>query len=93
MKRPLICAFAAVQLENLCHQMPIDRRMKEHRRRDDQAAGAVEDHTAEVARLANDGRIARAIEMIMHLIDQARDLVAQDLDGDGVHRGHRAQCR
>ena len=23
--------------------------------------------------------------MIVHFIDQARDLVAQDLDGDGVH--------
>jgi hypothetical protein len=23
--------------------------------------------------------------MVMHFIDQARDLVAQDLDGDGIH--------
>jgi hypothetical protein len=23
--------------------------------------------------------------MVVHLLDQARDLVAQDLDGDGVH--------
>jgi hypothetical protein len=23
--------------------------------------------------------------MIVHFIDQARDLIAQDLDGDGVH--------
>jgi hypothetical protein len=23
--------------------------------------------------------------MVVHFIDQARDLVAQDLDGDGIH--------
>jgi hypothetical protein len=23
--------------------------------------------------------------VVMHFLDQARDLVAQDLDGDGVH--------
>ena len=29
--------------------------------------------------------------MIVHLLDQAGDLVAQDLDGDGVHGQARAQ--
>jgi hypothetical protein len=60
--------------------MAVDRRVEEHRRRHDQPAVAVEDHAAEVARLADDGGIARAIEMVVHLLDQARDLVAQDLD-------------
>src|SRR5262249_6155911 len=75
----------AVDVEDAADEMAIDRRVEEHRWRHDQAAVAVQDHAGEVARLANDGRIARAIEMIMHLIDQACDLVAQDLDGDGVH--------
>ena len=44
----------------------------------------VEDHAREIARLSDDGGIAGAIEVIVHLIDQARDLVAQDLSGDGV---------
>src|SRR5216683_590093 len=69
-------AFAdvvAVDVQDAANQMAIDRRVKEHRRRHDEAAGAVEDHAAEVARLANDGRVARAIEMVVHLVDEARD--------------------
>src|SRR5689334_3291993 len=84
-----------MHLDDAADQMAVDWRVEEHRRRHDQPAAAIEDHAAEIARLADDGRIARAIEMIMHLIDQARDLVAQDLDGDRVHgitppepRGH-----
>src|SRR6516164_4654691 len=77
--------IAAIELEDAADEMAIDRRVEEHRRRHDQASLAVEDHTAEVARLADDGRVAGAVEMVVHFIDQARDLVAQDLDGDGVH--------
>src|SRR5882672_8919937 len=58
--------------------------MEEHRRRNDQPAGLVQDHAGEIARLADDGGIARTIEMIVHLVGEARDLVAQDLNGDRV---------
>src|SRR5580704_1990693 len=76
--------IATVQLENLCHQVTIDRRVKKHRRRHEQSAMAVEDDAGEIARLADDGRIAGAIEMIVHLLHQAADAVAHDLGGDGV---------
>ncbi len=74
-----------VDLEDAADQVAVDRSMEEHRRRHDQPAVAVEDHAAEVAQFADDGGIAGAIEMVVHLIDQARHFVAQDLDGDGVH--------
>ena len=80
-------AGLAVGFEDAADEMAVDRRVEEHRRRHDQPAVAIDDHAGEVARLPDDGRIAGAIEMVVHLIDQARDLVAQDLDGDGVH-GH-----
>src|SRR5262249_29176358 len=64
-----------------------------HRRSDDQPAVAVEDDTGEVARLADDGGIARTVEMIVHLLDQAGDLVAQDLDQHGVHGHARSRIR
>src|SRR5262249_51338586 len=76
---------AAIAREDAADEMAVDRRVEEHRRGHDQAPLAVEDHAAEVARLADDGRVAGAVEMVVHFIDQARDLVAQDLDGDGVH--------
>src|SRR3954464_2905758 len=75
----------AVHFEDATYQVTIDRCVEEHRRCNDQPPIAVKDHATEVARLADDGRIARAVEMIMHLIDQAGDLVAQSLGGDGVH--------
>jgi hypothetical protein len=77
-----------VDADNAADQVAIDRRMKEHRRRHDQPPSAIKDDAAEIARLADDGRVAGAIEMIMHLIDQAGDLVAQDLDSDGIHESH-----
>src|SRR5262245_45220352 len=77
-------ADVSMQFEDAADEVTIDGGMKEHRRRHDQAPGPVEDHAAEIARLADDGGIAGAIEMIMHLFDQAGDLVAQDLDGDRV---------
>src|SRR5580704_16028067 len=79
-----VADIAAVQLENLCHQMPIHRRMKEHRWRHEQAAVAVEDDAGKVARLADDGRIAGAVEMVVHFLHQAADAIAHDLGGDGV---------
>src|SRR5262249_11047059 len=77
-------AIAAVDLEDAADEMPVDRSVKEHRRRHDQATLAVENHAAEIPRFADDGGIAGAIEVIMHLLDQARDLVAENLDGDSV---------
>src|SRR5258708_26051039 len=65
-------------------QVPIDRRMEEHRRSHDEATLAIKDHAGEIARFADDGGIAGAVEMIMHFLHQARDLVAQDLNRDGV---------
>src|ERR1700722_7684485 len=65
--------------------MPINRRVEEHRRRHDQTAVLIEDHAGEIARLANDGGIAGAIEMVMHLLHQATDAVANDLGGDGIY--------
>src|SRR5947207_983472 len=73
--------------EDAADQVAIDRRMEKHRRRDDQPAVTVENHARKVARFTNDGGVAGAIEMIVHLLDQACDLVAQDLDGDGAQRG------
>ena len=84
---------AAIELEDAADEMAVDRGVEEHRRRHDQAPLAVEDHAAEVARLADDGRVAGAVEMVVHFIDQARDLVAQDLDGDGVHAHALARIR
>src|SRR5260370_41676115 len=78
-------AILAVELEDAADEMTIDRRMKEHRRCDDQTSRPIENDAAEVTRLADDGGGAGTIEMIMHLLDQARDLVANDLDGDRVH--------
>src|SRR3974390_1282200 len=65
--------------------MTIDRRMEEHRWRDNQAAGTVEDDTAEVARFPDDGGIAGTIEMIVHLFDEARHLVTNHSGSDRVH--------
>jgi hypothetical protein len=84
---------AAIEIENAADQMPVDRGVEEHRRRHDQPPAAIEDHAAEIARLANDGRIAGTIEMVVHLIDQACNLVAQDLDGDGIHVHALARIR
>src|SRR3954447_16621316 len=78
-------AVGAIEIENAADEMPIDRRMKEHGRWNDQAAGAVENNAAEIARLADDCGVAGAIEMIMHLLDEARYLVADDANADGVH--------
>src|SRR5262245_37839495 len=76
---------AAIGLADALDEMAVDRRVEEHRRRHDQPPFAVENHAAEVARFTDDGRVAGAIEVVMHFLHQARDLVAQDLDGDGVH--------
>src|SRR6185437_4746738 len=65
-------------------EVTIDGRVKEHRRRGDEPAAAVEDDAAEIARFADDGRIARAIEMIVHLVDEARHLVADHLYRHGI---------
>jgi hypothetical protein len=89
----LIPGKATIELENASDQMPVDRGVEEHGWRHDQPAVAIEDHAAEVARLADDGRVAGAIEMVVHFIDQARDLVAQDLDGDGIHAHALAMIR
>ena len=75
----------AVGLEDRADQMAVDRRVEEHRRRHDQPAGAIDDHAGEIARLPDDRRIARAIEVIVHLVGEAGDLVAQDLNRDRVH--------
>src|SRR5262245_11928282 len=77
----------SMHFEDAADEVTINRGMEEHRRRHDQASGTVEDHAAEVSRLPDDGGIAGAIEMIMHLLDQAGDLVAQHLDSDGVDGG------
>ena len=77
----------AVKRKDAPDQMAIDRGMEKHRRRDDQPAVAVEDHAGKIPQFADDGGIAGAVEMVMHFFHQARDLVAQDLDGDGVQTG------
>jgi uncharacterized protein YfdQ (DUF2303 family) len=74
------------KFQNATDEITIDGRMEEHGWRDNEATGAIKDHAREVSRLADDGGIARAIEMIMHLIDEARDLVAQNLNGDRIHQ-------
>src|SRR5215210_4758337 len=83
----------AVQLQDTSHQVAVDRRVKEHRRRDDEPPATIEDHTGEVTRLADDGGVAGAIEMIVHLLDQAENLVAQNLDEDGVHGYARSRIK
>src|SRR5580704_17119804 len=67
--------------------MPIDRRVEKHRRRDEYTAMTVEDDAGEIARLADDGRIARPVKMIVHLLHQAADAVAHDLRSNGVDHG------
>ena len=74
-----------VNLDDAAYEMAIDRRMEEHRRRDDEAPGPIENDAAEIPRFADDGGVARTVEMIMHLLDKACDLVADDPDGDRVH--------
>ena len=78
-------AAGAVKFEHAADEMAIHGRVEEHGRRDDEPALAVENDAGKVAGLADDRRIAGAIEMIVHFIDKAGDLVAQDLDGDRVH--------
>ena len=90
---PVAFVVAAMEFENAADEMAVDRGVEEHGRRHDQPPGTIEDHAAEVARLADDGRVAGAIEMIVHFIDQARDLVAQDLDRDGIHAQALARTR
>src|SRR5262245_56201161 len=75
----------AVGFEDISDEMTIDRRVEEHRRRHDQSAVAIKDHAREVARFTNDRGIAGAVEMVVHLVRQTRDLVTQDLYGDRVH--------
>ena len=75
-----------IKRQDAADEMAIDGRVEEHRRRRDEAPAAVEDDAGEIARLADDGRIARAVEMIVHLVDQARDLVADHLDRHRVGR-------
>src|SRR5207253_729699 len=72
----LYCSLAAIELEDTAHEVAIDRRMEKHRRRHDQAPLAVQNHAAEISGFADDRRVAGAIEVVMHFIDQARDLVA-----------------
>src|SRR4029077_5445621 len=78
---PGIFLPAAIEIENAADEMPVDWGVEEHGGRDDQPPAPIEDHAAEIARLANDGRVAGTIEMVVHFIDQACNLVAQDLDG------------
>jgi hypothetical protein len=42
-------ALAAIDLQDTADQVPVDRRMEEHRRRHDQPPVTVKDHAAEVA--------------------------------------------
>jgi hypothetical protein len=77
---------AAMHLEDAADKMEIDRRMQDHRRRHRNAAAAVGNDAGEIARLADDGRIAGAEEMIVHLLHQACDPVAQKLHRDAVDR-------
>src|SRR5260370_1156284 len=67
---------AAIDLEDAAHEMAIDGRMKKHRRCHDQTPLSVQNHAAEIPRFADDRRIAGAVEVIVHFIDQARDFVA-----------------
>src|SRR5262249_19069829 len=76
---------AAIDLEDMAHQVPIDRCVEKHWRRQDQTPLAVQNHAAEISRFADDRRVAGAVKVVVHFIDQARDLVAWDLDSDGVH--------
>src|SRR5690606_23008870 len=61
--------------------------VEEHRRRNDQPPPPVEDDAAEVARLADDGGVSGAVEVIVHLVDKAAHLVADDLNGDRIDPG------
>src|ERR1700724_3230801 len=58
--------------------------MEEHRWRHEQSAMTIEDHAGKITRFGDDGRIAGAIEMVVHLLHQAADAVAHDLRGNGV---------
>jgi hypothetical protein len=75
----------AIELKDTADQMAIDRRMKEHGRCNNQPSRSIENHTTEIARFPYDRRVTGTIEMIMHFFDQARDLVADDLNGDRIH--------
>src|SRR5262249_10636915 len=76
---------AAIDLEDTAYQVTIDRCVEKHWRRHNQTPLAVENHAAEIPRFADDRRVAGAVEVVVHFLDEARDLVAQDLDGYGVH--------
>ena len=77
-------AVGAVNLQHALAEMAIDGAVEEHRRRRDEAAAGIQDDAGEIPGLANDGGIARAVEMVVHLIDQSGDLIADDFDGDRV---------
>ena len=70
--------------EDPLHQMVIDRRVKKHPGRHQKAAFWVDDDAAEIARFADDGRIARPIEMVVQFLHQTGDTVAQQFDGNGI---------
>ena len=74
----------AIGPKDVSDQMPVDGRVEKHRRRGDKPSVAVHDDATEVTRFPDDRRIAGAVKMIVHLIGEAGDLVAQDLDRDRV---------
>src|SRR5262249_567565 len=80
-----IQAILPIDLKNAADEMAVDRRMEKHRRRNNKTPGSIENDTTEIAGFPDDGRIAGAIEMIMNLLDKARDVVADDLNRDRIH--------
>ena len=51
--------------------------------------GIIEDDAAEIPRFADDRRVTRPVEVIMHLIHQTRDFGPQNLNRDRInHRDH-----
>ena len=62
--------YSVVDLQNPVDQMEINRRVQGHWRRHRDASRAIGDDTGEIAQFADDGRIAGAEEMVVHLLHQ-----------------------
>ncbi len=74
-----------VIFKHIFDEGPVRDAMEKHRRWNNQTTSLVQYHAGKILGFPDDGGITRAVEMVVHLVYQARDLVAEHLYRDWIY--------